>query len=110
MVRVVVSSAQSGCDRGEAAWLGAKLQAVTPEIADSLDLKRPSGALVAKRRRRKSCGAGRASRPAISSSASTARLSTTRNAFDYRFATKPLGGAAQVGLIRQGKSSTCRSL
>ncbi|HXR39736.1 MAG TPA: PDZ domain-containing protein, partial [Terracidiphilus sp.] len=24
------------------------------------------------------------------------------NAFDYRFATKPLGGVAQIGLIRQG--------
>ena len=28
-------------------WLGAKLQAVTPEIAESLGLKRPSGALIA---------------------------------------------------------------
>ena len=28
-------------------WLGAKLQDVTPEIADSLGLKRPSGALIA---------------------------------------------------------------
>jgi S1-C subfamily serine protease len=28
------------------------------------------------------------------------------NAFDYRFATKPLGGTAQVGLIRQGKQMT----
>ena len=25
------------------------------------------------------------------------------NAFDYRFATKPLGGRAQIGLIRQGR-------
>jgi S1-C subfamily serine protease len=25
------------------------------------------------------------------------------NAFDYRFATKPLGGTAQIGLIRQGR-------
>ena len=28
-------------------WLGARLQAVTPEIAESLGLKRPAGALVA---------------------------------------------------------------
>ena len=27
-------------------WLGAKLQAVTADIADSMGLKRPSGALV----------------------------------------------------------------
>ena len=25
------------------------------------------------------------------------------NAFDYRFATKPLGGTAQIGLVRQGR-------
>jgi type II secretory pathway component PulC len=25
------------------------------------------------------------------------------NAFDYRFATKPLGGTAQIGIVRQGK-------
>ena len=30
-------------------WLGAQLQAVTPEIAESLGLKRPAGALVAQR-------------------------------------------------------------
>jgi membrane-associated protease RseP (regulator of RpoE activity) len=27
------------------------------------------------------------------------------NAFDYRFATKPLGGAAQIGLLRGGKEA-----
>ena len=26
------------------------------------------------------------------------------NAFDYRFATKPVGGAAQVGVVRQGRT------
>ena len=25
------------------------------------------------------------------------------NSFDYRFATKPLGGTAQVALLRQGR-------
>src|ERR1700744_1123471 len=46
MVRVVVSSAQHGSTGVKRPWLGAKLQAVTPEIAESLGLKRPSGALV----------------------------------------------------------------
>ncbi len=47
MVRVVVASAKGGGSAVKRPWLGAKLQAVTPEIAESLGLKRPAGALVA---------------------------------------------------------------
>ena len=47
MVRVVVASAQGRQRAVKRPWLGAKLQAVTPEIAESLGLKRPTGALVA---------------------------------------------------------------
>ena len=66
MVRVVVASrAERRHARCKRPWLGAKLQAVTPEIADGLGLKRPAGALVASvdaaRARRRRPG----SRPAI---------------------------------------------
>src|SRR6184192_3755661 len=44
MVRVVVASAKSGGKAVKRPWLGARLQGVTPEIADGLGLKRPSGA------------------------------------------------------------------
>ena len=47
MVRVVVASAKGGSAAVKRPWLGAKLQEVTPDIAESLGLKRPSGALVA---------------------------------------------------------------
>ena len=47
MVKVVVASARSGGSVVKRPWLGAKIQAVTPEIAESLGLKRPSGALIA---------------------------------------------------------------
>ena len=76
MVRVVVSSAKGGSAAVKRPWLGAKLQDVTPEIAESLGLKRPSGALVASRYRRQSRRRAPASRPATLSSASTARRST----------------------------------
>src|SRR4026209_1227774 len=46
MVRVVVASAKSGGKAVKRPWLGAKLQAVTPEIAETLGLKLPNGALV----------------------------------------------------------------
>ncbi len=102
MVRVVVASAKSGSTVVKRPWLGAKLQEVTPEIADSLGLKRPTGALVA---------SVVPDSPAAHAGIKTGDLivsidGTTvddPNAFDYRFATKPLGGTAQVGLIRQGK-------
>src|ERR1700749_4220452 len=47
MVRVVVASARSGGKAVRRPWLGARLQAVTPEIAETLGLKLPNGALVA---------------------------------------------------------------
>jgi S1-C subfamily serine protease len=47
MVRVVTTSAKTGGSAVKRPWLGAKLQAVTPEIADSMGLKRPAGALIA---------------------------------------------------------------
>src|SRR6201746_363422 len=47
MVRVVVASARAGGAAVQRPWLGARLQTVTPEIAESLGLKIPNGALVA---------------------------------------------------------------
>ena len=47
MIKVVVSSAKTGGSTVKRPWLGAKLQNVTPDIAESLGLKRPAGALVA---------------------------------------------------------------
>jgi Do/DeqQ family serine protease len=103
MVRIVVASAQRGSTAVKRPWLGAKLQAVTPEIAESLGLARPTGALVA------SLVSGS---PAAHAGIKTGDLIVSvdgtpvddPNAFDYRFGTKPLGGTAQVGISRQGKT------
>jgi Do/DeqQ family serine protease len=102
MVRVVLESARGGNSAVKRPWLGAKLQAVSPEIAEGLGLKRPAGALVAT--------------VAPESPAARAGIKTgdlllevdglgvdDPNAFDYRFATKPLGGTAQIDVLRGGK-------
>src|ERR1700674_5522838 len=47
MVRVVVDSARGGSAAVKRPWFGARLQPVTAEIAESMGLKRPMGALVA---------------------------------------------------------------
>ena len=102
MVRGVIASAQGGSAVVRRPWLGAKLQTVTPEIADSLNLKRPVGALVSSVVARS---------PAARAGMRTGDLVVSVdgqevddvNAFDYRFATKPLGGQANVDVMRGGR-------
>ncbi len=48
MVQTVVDSAESGDTKIRRPWLGVQLQDVTPDLADSLGLARPEGALIAK--------------------------------------------------------------
>ena len=103
MVRVVVASAKSGGKAVKRPWLGARLQAVTPEIAETLGLKLPTGALVAS-----VVNNSPAARAGLKSSdlivAIDGQPVDDPNGFDYRFATRPLGGVAQVDVQRAGKT------
>lgn len=101
MVRVVVASAEGGGASVKRPWLGAKLQEVTPQIADSLGLKRPVGAMVA------SVFPGSpAARAGLKSGDVILRIGEQPvddpNAFNYRFATEALGGQAQIDVMRSG--------
>jgi Do/DeqQ family serine protease len=102
MVRVVVASARSGGKAVKRPWLGARLQTVTPEIADTLGLKRPSGALVAN-----VVSGSPAARAGLKLSdlivAIEGQAVDDPNAFDYRFATRALGGAAEIEIQRAGR-------
>src|SRR5262249_28944112 len=104
MVRVVVASAKGGGTAVKRPWLGAKLQSVTPDTAEGLGLKRPIGALVAG-----ITPGSPAARAGLKSGdlilAVDGQTIEDPNAFDYRFATKPLGGAAQLGVLRGGREA-----
>jgi len=104
MVRVVVASARGGGSVVKRPWLGAKLQAVTPEIADSLNLKRPTGALVASVTPQSPAGRAGLRTGDLIVTVDSQEVEDP-NAFDYRFATKPLGGEAQLGVRRGGKDT-----
>ena len=103
MVRVVVASAKGGGKAVKRPWLGARLQAVTPEIAETLGLRLPSGALVAN-----VTPNGPAAKAGLKLSdlivGIDGQIIDDPNAFDYRFATRPLGGAAQLDVQRAGKT------
>jgi Do/DeqQ family serine protease len=103
MVRVVVASAKSGSTSVKRPWLGARLQAVTPEIAETLGLRLPSGALVAN-----ITANSPAARAGLRLSdlivAIDGQTIDDSNAFDYRFATRPLGGTSQIDVLRAGKT------
>ncbi|WP_081774016.1 DegQ family serine endoprotease [Ahrensia sp. 13_GOM-1096m] len=47
MVRAVVAQAKGGSDAFERPYIGADFEPVTPDIAESLGLQRPSGAIIA---------------------------------------------------------------
>jgi Do/DeqQ family serine protease len=102
MVRVVVASARNGGKAVKRPWLGARLQAVTPEIAETLGLRLPSGALVSN-----VVPGSPAARAGLKLSdlivAIDGQAVDDPNAFDYRFATRPLGGTSQIDVQRGGK-------
>ena len=105
MVRVVVASARGGSNVVRRPWLGARLQAVTSEIAESIGLKRPAGALVAQIT---------PNSPAARAGLRTGDLIVAlddqpiedSNAFDYRFATKTIGGTSRIRIQRAGRDMT----
>ncbi len=101
MVKGVIASAQGGSAVVRRPWLGAKLQTVTPDLVESLGLKRPAGALVASVAAR-SPAARAGMRPNDLIVSVDGQEVDDVNAFDYRFATKPVGGQTIIVVKRDG--------
>ena len=101
MVRLVVQSALKG-GKVQRPWLGAALQTVTPDIAESLGLATPSGALVAKVHAK-----GPAAKAGLKAGDVVVSVDDkpvqNPQAFQYRFVTKGIGGAVELGVLRKGQ-------
>jgi Do/DeqQ family serine protease len=102
MVRLVVQSALKGGGTVQRPWLGATLQEVTPDIAESLGLPTPSGALVAK-----VAAKGPAARAGLIAGDVVVGVDDKEvkdpQAFEYRFITKGVGGSAELTFVRKGQ-------
>ena len=90
MVRVVVDSARVG-KTVQRPWLGASLQAVTSDIADSLGFDRPKGALVMELHRMSPLKKAGIRRGDVLLSLDDRDIDASQE-FTYRFATKQIGG------------------
>jgi len=102
MVRIVVASARTGGSEVKRPWLGARLQALTPELSKEFDLKRPAGAVITS-----VMAASPAARAGLKPGdvivAVDGQPVDDPNAFNYRFTTRALGGQAQLDVVRHGR-------
>ena len=103
MVRVVVASARTGATV-KRPWLGANLQAVTPELSREFDLKRPAGAVVTNVTAN-SPAARAGLKPGDVITAVGDQPVDDPNAFNYRFVTHSLGGTVPLGIVRGGRET-----
>ncbi|MBF0093102.1 MAG: DegQ family serine endoprotease [Alphaproteobacteria bacterium] len=100
MVRTVVEGILS---QGHAVhpWIGASTEEVTPDIAETLGLPRPTGALVTSVRSR-GPAAEAGLRPGDVVVAVNGRDIDDPEAMRFRIATLPTGGEAQLKVVRRG--------
>jgi len=101
-VKTVVAAAKSGGKVVKRPWLGASLQHVSREIAETLGLDRPAGALVADLVEGSPAAEAGMKRGDIII-AIDGQLIDDPEGLGYRFGTKPLGGTASFTVLRGGK-------
>ena len=98
MVRVVIEAAR-GDGKIRRPWLGAQLQPVTQEIAESLGFDRPRGVLVQSVRPKGPATDGGLRRGDVIVEVDGYPVNAIEE-FNYRFATSPVGGTATIGYLR----------
>ncbi|SEM52555.1 Do/DeqQ family serine protease [Bosea lupini] len=105
MVRVVVDSAKTGATTVRRAWFGARLQALTQDVADGLGLDRPAGSVVASVVDSGPAAEGGLKRSDVILAVDGVGVDDPES-FGYRFATRPIGGTTQLTVLRGGKRIT----
>ncbi len=103
MVKSVLATAKAGGKEVHRPWLGATLQNLNRDIADSLGLVRPAGALVAEVDPRGPAAEGGLKQGDVIV-AVDGREVYDSGGVGYRLGDKPIGGVASLSVLRNGKS------
>lgn len=105
MVRAFADAAKAGLDFFERPYIGAEFEAVTPQIAESLAMEKPTGALVSSVEE-----AGPAAKAGLKPGDVVLQLNGTPvesiEALDYRMATLSIGTKASFGILSKGQQAT----
>ncbi len=104
MVRQVVQSAMQG-SAVKRPWFGASLQRVTPDIAESLGLDRPAGALIKQVKKNSPAEKSLLRSGDVIIDVNGKQVADPR-AFRYRFSTKQIGGSVPLRIVRQSRVMT----
>ncbi len=99
MVRIVVDSARAGSASVRRPWFGARLQGVTPDIAEGLGLDRPAGVMVAAVFDKSPAEEAGLKRGDVILQLD-GQVVEDPDSFGYRLATRPLGGTTSVHVMR----------
>ncbi len=101
MARVVIESAQTG-GIVLRPWFGAEMQAVTAEIAESIGMQRPTGVMIAAVGSRGPARSGGLEVGDVILSVDGVDIGGPQ-ALNYRLATRGIGGAASLMVLRRGQ-------
>jgi Do/DeqQ family serine protease len=102
MVRLVVDSAKAGARTVRRPWFGARLQALTVDVADGLGLDRPAGSVVASVVDKGPAEQAGLRRSDVILSVDGVAADDPES-FGYRYATRPIGGTTTLTVLRAGK-------
>ncbi|MER9566996.1 MULTISPECIES: DegQ family serine endoprotease [unclassified Mesorhizobium] len=105
MVRAFADAAKAGLDFFERPYVGAEFEAVTPQIAESLGMAKPTGSLVSSVEE-----AGPAAKAGLKPGDVVLSLNgkpvESVGALDYRMATLSIGTSASFGVLSKGQQAT----
>jgi len=99
MVKAVVEAAREGASVVRRPWLGARIQSVTPDIADSMGLDHPTGVLVASLQAKSPADEAGLKRGDLILTVDGQEVADPE-AFGYRFALKGVQGQTRFGILR----------
>ena len=102
MVKIVVAAAKGGVRQVRRPWLGATLQPVSREIADSLGMDRPAGALVSDVIARGPAEDAGLQRGDVITAVDGVSIDDPEG-LGYRMGVRPLGGMMRLSVLRRSR-------